>query len=435
MLLCAISAVAAAVPAMAATLCVNTGGTGGCYKTIGDAVAAAADNDTINVGAGNYAEDVVIGRPLSLVGANYRAVIIDATGLANGIYINGMDNPGLANVMISGITVENANLEGILVANASTVTLSANRVMHNNLGLTAGAGGPSCANLPDWELNEAFDCGEGIHLTGVDHSVVANNVVENNAGGILLSDDTGPTWNNLVSGNLVDDNSFDCGITLASHPSGEEGLAKPSKTRSRPVRRSSFGGVGVNNNTIANNIANHNGTRGEGSGIGVFSAGPGGMVNGNVIINNRVRSNGIPGIAFHSHTPFDDLNDNMVVANQISSNGADLDDAATPGSTGINIFGVSPITGTIISQNMIFRQQNDIVINTPSPVDVHLNNLMGTGKGVNNIGSGTVSAVGNWWNCATGPGTTGCTVTGGSDILWSPFQPTFFAPIRVVPLY
>src|ERR1019366_8510395 len=46
----------------AATLCVNPGGTGGCFAKIGDAVAAAAKNDTIQVAAGVYAEDVVIGK-------------------------------------------------------------------------------------------------------------------------------------------------------------------------------------------------------------------------------------------------------------------------------------------------------------------------------------------------------------------------------------
>jgi hypothetical protein len=40
----------------------------------------------------------------------------------------------------------------------------------------------------------------------------------NNSGGILLSDDTGARHHNLIIANLVHDNPFDCGITLASHP-------------------------------------------------------------------------------------------------------------------------------------------------------------------------------------------------------------------------
>src|ERR1022692_3502999 len=84
--------------ATAATLCVNPGGTQGCYKTIGTAVSAANVNDRINVGPGQYAEDVIVTKSLALVGSGPSATIINAIGLANGIYINGLDNGGLSNV-------------------------------------------------------------------------------------------------------------------------------------------------------------------------------------------------------------------------------------------------------------------------------------------------------------------------------------------------
>jgi len=66
-------------------LCVNPGGTKGCLATIGAAIAAPAPNDTINVVAGTYKEDVIVNKSLSLIGANQNNTIIDATGLANGI--------------------------------------------------------------------------------------------------------------------------------------------------------------------------------------------------------------------------------------------------------------------------------------------------------------------------------------------------------------
>ena len=46
-------------------------------------------------GPGTYKEDAVIGKPLSLIGAGAGASIIDATGLANGIFVDGFDNAGL----------------------------------------------------------------------------------------------------------------------------------------------------------------------------------------------------------------------------------------------------------------------------------------------------------------------------------------------------
>ena len=81
--------------ASAASWCVNPGGTSGCFSSIDAAVAAASANDSVNVFAGTYNEDVVIGKALSLTGANLQTTIIDATGLSNGIYIYGIDNAGL----------------------------------------------------------------------------------------------------------------------------------------------------------------------------------------------------------------------------------------------------------------------------------------------------------------------------------------------------
>jgi parallel beta-helix repeat protein len=141
----------------------NSGGTSGCSATIGAAVAASAANDIIIVGAGTYKEDVVIGKPLSLIGENKLTTVIDATHRANGIYVDGIDNHGLAGVTVTGFTVQDANFEGILVTNASYITIWNNRVFSNNKNLTA----TGCPGIPAFETLEGFDCGEGIHLTGV----------------------------------------------------------------------------------------------------------------------------------------------------------------------------------------------------------------------------------------------------------------------------
>src|SRR5579863_2202958 len=133
--LSAILAAGLSCAATAATLCVNPGGTKGCYSTIGAAVSAASPNDTISVAAGTYKEDVVIGKALSLVGANQHNTIIDATGLSNGVYIDGLDNAGLSEVVVQGFAVENANFEGILVTNASAVTISGDTVIDNDKSL------------------------------------------------------------------------------------------------------------------------------------------------------------------------------------------------------------------------------------------------------------------------------------------------------------
>ena len=392
-------------PAAAATLCVNPGGTKGCYSKIAAAVSAASAGDTVNVASGTYKEDVVIGKSLSLVGANPNSTTIDATAVSNGIYIDGLDNPGLSGVVVTGFTVKNANFEGILVTSASDVTLWGNHVLNNDKSLSISTA--TCPGLPSFETAEGFDCGEGVHLVGTDHSTVAGNVVENNAGGILLSDETAPTAFNLVTGNVAKDNPYDCGIIMASHPRAA-GSGSP---------------LGVTHNTIANNRSIHNGFQvpGAGAGVGIFTFLPGGTVSNNVVSHNRLEDNGLPGVAFHAHSPGEFLNDNLIVGNWISGNGADTEDAATPGPTGINIFGISSITGTIISQNIVKDEAYQVVVNTPAQVNVHLNNFVDKTVGVDNLGAGTSDATENWWGCSDGPGEEGCASVEGSGVTFTPW--------------
>jgi parallel beta-helix repeat protein len=373
------------------------------FTTIAAAVTNADAGDTIYVAPGVYYEDVVIGKQLSLVGAGSDKSIINALNKPNGIYIDGLDNPGLSTVVVTGFTIKNANFEGILVTNASLVTIFENEVIDNDKALILMPT-ESCPGQPAFETAEGFDCGEGIHFSGVDHSTVADNVVKNNSGGILLSDDTGATHDNLITGNLVKNNPLDCGITLASHPSASPTGGAPGAP------------LGVYHNTIAENESSDNGlaVEGAGAGVGIFDSVPGAQCFGNVVINNRLKDNGLPGVAMHSHTPGQNLNDNVIVGNHITGNHADTEDAANPGPTGINVFGVSPVTGTIISGNVIDGEAEDIVTNTPALVAAHINDLLGGQIGVDNLGSGTVDATENWWGSPGGPGKQGATTTKGT---------------------
>jgi parallel beta-helix repeat protein len=378
-------------PAGAATWCVNPAGSGGCMKTIGAAVTAAAAGDAVEVAAGTYKETVTIGKSLNLFGASSATTIIDATGLANGINVDGLDNPKLSAVMISGFTVRNANFEGIVVTNATGVTIMGNVVTGNDQGLVVTASSTTCPNIAAWETSEGDDCGEGIHLSGVTNSTVLNNVVNANAGGILLSDDTGATTENLITNNVVTNNALDCGITLASHV--------PATVPGVPTTTSAFGVYG---NAVTGNQATQNGLLGEGAGIGIFASAPGTMAYANLVSNNVATGNGIPGVSIHGHTPGQVLDDNVILANTIGGNGADVQDSATPGSAGINIYSVSPVAGTIIAGNTISNETIAVAWNAPGEARIQSNIL--TGKiGVYNLGSGTATADNNWWGCSVNP--------------------------------
>ena len=169
--------------------------------------------------------------------------------------------------------------------------------------------------------------------------------------------------------------------------------------------------------------------------MGIFAPGPGNKAYGNVVIGNELKDNGLPGVTLHNHAappgaPAVNLNDNLIAGNWIARNGADTEDAKTPGPTGINVFGIAPITGTVISGNVITEEEEDVVANTPAQLNVHLNDLLGGRVGVDNPGKGTVDATENWWGSPGGPGTDGATTVKGPGVS---FTPWLFYPIPLSP--
>ena len=420
--LCAASAPIAA----ASTLCVNPAGSHSCYSTIQAAVNAAAKNDVIEVAPGTYTEDVVIGKPLSLIGAGAEKTIIDATNLANGILLDGLDNPGLRNITVAGFTVQNALYEGVLVLNTSDATIRDNHIIDNDtIGPVFGSG-PACKGQPAYETDESGDCGGGLHLLGATNSIVTGNLLTGNADGILISDDSAASRGNVVYNNNINNNPAECGVVLASHP--PMGSIPPNYAPH----------YGVYDNTVSGNFVSKNGVTVGGAGVGLFSDGEGpGRTSGNVIIGNSLTDNGIPGVALHTHVgpafgaPADDMSGNKIIGNLISGNGPDTDDTATPGPTGININsggGGSPVYGTIISGNIIRNEQVGIAVNTPAQLDAHLNDLPAGGIGVDNVCSldggactGSINVTENFWGCSTGPGTIGCSAAIGSNLISTPW--------------
>jgi parallel beta-helix repeat protein len=412
--------------AAASTLCVNPTGSHSCYSTIQAAVNAAAKNDVIEVAPGTYTEDVVIGKPLSLLGAGAGQTTIDATNLPNGILLDGLDNPGLRNITVAGFTVQNALYEGVLVLDTSDATIRDNHIINNDtIGPVFGSG-PACKGQPAYETDESGDCGGGLHLLGATDTIVTGNLITGNADGILISDDSAASHGNLVSNNNVNNNPVECGVVLASHP--PMGSMPPNYAPH----------YGVYDNTVSGNFVSKNGVTVGGAGVGLFSDGEGpGRTSNNVVIGNTLTDNGIPGVALHTHVgpnfgaSADNMSGNKIIGNFISGNGPDTTDTATPGPTGININsggGGSPVYGTVISGNTIVNEQVGIAVNTPAELDAHLNNLPSSGIGVDNVCAldgaactGSIDATGNFWGCASGPGTKGCSAAIGPSLLSIPW--------------
>jgi parallel beta-helix repeat protein len=338
----------------------NGPGAAGCanaaYTTIGAAVAAANPGDTIVVCPGVYAEDVVVpaGKPLALEGIGNP--IINAIKQVNGVQVLA------SGTTVEGFTVAYATGEGILVGalpgtggTVSRVTISDNTVIDNDQGNPTGA---LVSDSSYAECNAAQgipgDCGEGIHLLSADKSLVTGNYVSANSGGILLTDENGPTDKDLIASNTVLANAYDCGITVAGHHLG----TTTNGTTWTPVLPSAGG---IYDNTIRDNRSENNGVIGQGAGILLATPVPGGAVYNNLLEGNIAIGNGLAGITVHSHGPGEDVNGNVLSGNIIGVNNLDGDfdfggntpPAVDPSTTGITVAtAISPVSITIVGNRI-----------------------------------------------------------------------------------
>jgi parallel beta-helix repeat protein len=331
---------AGAAPPAPLTLFVGCGP--GSFPTIGAAVTAAAPGATIQVCSGTYFEGVVIpaNKPLTLEGVGNP--IISASGHNNGVLVLASGST------VEGFTVAEAIGEGILVQGGhlspiTNVTVANNVVQFNDQGNPSGA---PITDSPYPQCNAQAgvpgDCGEGIHLWTAEGSIVANNQVQFNSGGILLTDEFGPTAHNLVQGNTASNNTLDCGITLAGH--------NPEATTS-----GSLGGV--YDNSILDNTVNNNGVAGQGGGVLLATPLPGGGVYSNLVQGNSASGNGLAGVTVHSHAPGQDVNGNTIVDNFIGINNLDGDfdfsPLVNPFTTGVTVASVAPLSITVTGNTIV----------------------------------------------------------------------------------
>ncbi len=314
-------------------------------QTIGHAIDIAPPGSKVVVRAGTYNEYVVIDKRLKLVG--HRATI-DASGLLAAeagvviplpppdapapltgwaVLING---PAASGTVFRGFTVRNAAAEGILAYNTSRVRIKHNELTGNDQG--GSLDNPPVECMPQGQV--PGDCGEAVHLLAVADSRVAWNNVHDNVGGILLTDEVGPTHGNLILHNTSRNNLEDCGITLPSH----NPFATTDPTRG-----------GVYDNSVIGNWSIGNG----GAGVGMFAAGPGMASYDNRVIGNVLKNNGEAGVGIHAHAPNQNVSGNLIAANRISGNGVDPDfqgsDPAGMHDTGIAIGSVAvPVSVRVV---------------------------------------------------------------------------------------
>ncbi|HEY6494592.1 MAG TPA: right-handed parallel beta-helix repeat-containing protein [Trebonia sp.] len=272
-----------------ATLYVSPSGTHGAadsscrtaaYSSISAAVAAAKSGGTVVVCRGTYHAQVVVSKPLNLVGKP--GAIINAKGQPP-LTVGPMKLPGsvgigvlaTSNVRVSGFQVVNAGFDAILVARSSHVSVSHNVLLHNG--------------------------DVGVDINGSSWSSATGNTAKyNTGGGFLVADDVGPNGHNVVSWNVASNNPGGCGVILAGHTT-----------------------AGVSNNLVANNTLTYNGTlksSGGGAGVVIATEVPGETVANNTVTGNTIYGNGLAGVTIHAHLPGQNLNGNRITGNWIGTN-------------------------------------------------------------------------------------------------------------------
>ena len=342
-------------------------------KTLGRALTQASPNDTIVIFPGVYREsnnaNVVKPRLTGLRITSVRSgapTVINATGNANGLLIQA------SGVSVTGLTVRNASLEGILAepplsswpktatsppANISHVTIAGNVVVHNDRAYNTSL--PPMAACPS-SLTDADDCGEGIHLLGVSWSKVIGNTVARNVGGILVSDggfgiSVGPAAHNLIAFNHSFDNAFDCGVTLPGHDPRGVATTGPNAGHPQPNL------AGVYDNLVVHNVSNRNGA------AGLLDAAPypGAASYDNTFVGNSASGNGNAGFVLHSHAPLQDVSGIVVAGNRFGQNNLAGDpDTGVTTTTAVMLLSVAVPTKIVVAGNTIFHNVNGVAFNS-----------------------------------------------------------------------
>ncbi len=211
-------------PTYAADLCVNPGGTDGCFATIQAAINAAGNGDTINVAAGTYSGQITVNKSVTILGdpgdaspgPGPNAPVIDGGSAPGDAFL--LAN-GVSNVTIQGFEIRNftSNATGIgngvsaWVGSTSFITIQDN--YFHNLGYNGVlVGNDKNSNPAKWgdhsnwtikaNILETFE-GYGFELTNASNSSIENNIIHSNA-----------TWNLAATAIMVDARRNASGIVI-----------------------------------------------------------------------------------------------------------------------------------------------------------------------------------------------------------------------------
>ncbi|HEU5269996.1 MAG TPA: right-handed parallel beta-helix repeat-containing protein [Jatrophihabitans sp.] len=278
------------------------------YRTIGAAINAAHNGDTILVSPGTYRENLTImGKAITIKAANANPAMTVIAG-----------NPGRTPVMIQNVGA-GMRLLGFRIANGSAPSGQGG-------GITIANGASPVIAYNQIIFNRSND-GAGILVWNHSNPDIAYNYIENNVaatfgGGVFAVRASNPTLHHNV--------------IMANHASGGGGIYLEDD----PANRAAHAGGLITLNTIANNASS-----GEGGGI-MLRTGEVAQITRNRITGNRSPYGGGIEIETNGSGP-------TVIGNVIQGNSAPTSQPGSGSGGGIAVFGQSTplIQGNTITDN------------------------------------------------------------------------------------
>lgn len=254
-------------------LCVNPGGTGGCFASIQAAVNAAPKSGTVDVAAGTYVENVAVAKNLVLRGAGAGSTVIDGNSPAGpALVLLGSSRK----VAVSGLTLTNGTVgaaidsgvkaaitdcavtgnasTGVALGTRSKLTLTRSTVSANGgIGILTGNDQRHRARLDVIDSTVASNGANGIHAPVTTVRVIRSTVADNAQRGIeahLLTVDRSTISGNDGGGIFL--HSFPGQTTISN--STISGNSRPGATGAAlfAIRKVMLDHVTVANNSGAN---------------------------------------------------------------------------------------------------------------------------------------------------------------------------------------